>query len=265
MNQPHYAVTGVATGIGAALAAQLRARGCRVTGFDVRPPQDAGFPCHAVDLADLAAIEPALAQAEGPFDGLCNNAGVSPRPGQEAAILTINYFAQRTVTRAMLPQLAPGASIVNMASRAGARWRENVEQVKRLAALDPRDPRDVAAFVRDEGLDATRAYNLSKEALIAWTLAESEVMTARNLRINAVSPGAVATALLSDFAAAFGEAMARNVARAGRPGRPEEIAAIAAFLLGPDSSWLRGTEISADGGMGAFAASDALGLGALRL
>ena len=262
MDQPHYAVTGVASGIGAALAALLLARGCRVTGFDVRPPADAAFPCHAVDLSDLASIEPALAQAAGPFDGLCNNAGVSPRPGQEAAILTINYFAQRTVTRAMLPRLAPAASIVNMASRAGARWRDNVEQIKRLAALDPRD---VATFVRDERLDAARAYNLSKEALIAWTLAESEPMTARGFRINAVCPGAVATGLLADFAAAFGDAMARNLERTGRPGQPAEIAAVAAFLLGPESSWLRGAEISPDGGMGAFAASDALGLAALRL
>ncbi len=262
MNAPHYAVTGVASGIGAALAARLLARGCRVTGFDLRPPADAPFPCHAVDLGDLAAIAPALADATGPFDGLCNNAGVSPRPGQEVAILAINYFAQRSVTRALLPRLAPGASIVNMASRAGARWRDNLAQVQRLAAIDPAD---LPAFVRSEGIDATRAYNLSKEALIAWTVGESEAMTARGLRINAICPGAVATGLLSDFAAAFGDAMARNIARAGRPGQPAEIAAIADFLLGPDSSWLRGAEIAPDGGMGAFAASDALGLATLRL
>jgi NAD(P)-dependent dehydrogenase (short-subunit alcohol dehydrogenase family) len=261
MHHAHYVVTGVATGIGAALAAQLLARGCRVTGFDVRPPTQAAFPCHALDLGDLDAIEAAAAHVAGPLDGLCNNAGVSPRPGQEVAILTINFFAQRAFTRALLPRLAPGASIVNMASRAGARWRENIAQIKRLAALNPRD---LAAFVRDERLDAVRAYNLSKEALIAWTLAESEALTARGLRINAVCPGAVATGLLTDFAAAFGEAMARNLARAGRPGKPEEIAAIAAFLLDPQSSWLRGAEISPDGGMGAFAASDALGLGELR-
>jgi NAD(P)-dependent dehydrogenase (short-subunit alcohol dehydrogenase family) len=266
MHPAHYAVTGVASGIGAALAAQLLARGCRVTGFDLRPPADAAFPCLALDLGDLAAIEPAVTQAAvqsgGPFDGLCNNAGLSPKAGQEAAILRINFFAQRTMTRAMLPQLAPGASIVNMASRAGARWRENIEQIKRLAALDPRD---VEAFVREERIDGVRAYNLSKEALIAWTLAESEAMTARGLRINAVCPGAVATGLLADFAAAFGETMARNVARAGRPGQPEEVAAVAAFLLEPHSSWLRGAEISPDGGMSAFATSDALGLASLHL
>lgn len=262
MHQPHYVVTGVSSGIGAALATQLLARGCQVTGFDIHPPPNATFPCHALDLAELSTIEPAIAQAAGPFDGLCNNAGVSPKAGQQAAILIINFFAQRKLTGALLPRLKPGASVVNMASRAGARWRENIEQVKRLAALDPRD---VAAFVREENIDAVRAYNLSKEALIVWTLAESETMTARGQRINAVCPGAVATGLLSDFAAAFGETMARNVARAGRPGQPEEIAAIAAFLLGPDSSWLRGAEIAPDGGMGAFATSDALGLAALRL
>lgn len=262
MSQLHHVVTGVASGIGAALAAQLLARGCRVTGFDVRPPAQATFPCHALDLAELDSIEAAAVRVDGPFDGLCNNAGVSPRPGHEAAILTINFFAQRAFTRALLPRIAPGASIVNMASRAGARWRENIDQVKRLVALDPRD---VADFVRDERIDAVRAYNLSKEAMIAWTLADSEAMTARGMRINAVCPGAVATGLLTDFEAAFGEAMARNVARAGRPGIPEEIASVAAFLLDPQSNWLRGAEISPDGGMGAFATSDALGLAALRL
>ena len=262
MSQPHYALTGIASGIGAALAAQLLAGGARVTGYDVAPPADARFPCHQADLADLASIDSAVAACEGPFDGLCNNAGISPKPGREAAILTVNFLAQRAFTRAMLPKLRPGAAIVNMASRAGAKWRENIDQVKRLFAVEPRD---VATFVRDERIDHVRAYNLSKEAMIVWTIAESEAMTGRDMRINALCPGAVATGLLIDFAAAFGEQMARNVARAGRPGKPDEIAAIAAFLLGPQSSWLRGAEISPDGGMSAFALSDALGLAALRL
>ncbi|TRZ55735.1 MAG: SDR family oxidoreductase [Rhodocyclaceae bacterium] len=259
----HIAVTGVATGIGAALVAQLQSAGARVTGFDVALPEKAAFTCHRIDLADLDSIAATVSKVEGPFDGLCNNAGVSPKPGREAMILTVNFFAQRAFTRAVLPKLATGASIVNMASRAGARWRENIEQVKRLFAVDP--AADLAAFIRDERIDHVRAYNLSKEAMIVWTLAETEAMTGRNMRINALCPGAVATGLLNDFAAAFGEQMARNVARAGRPGKPEEIAAIAAFLLSPQSAWLRGAEISPDGGMGAFAASDSLGLSALGL
>jgi NAD(P)-dependent dehydrogenase (short-subunit alcohol dehydrogenase family) len=262
MNQPHYAVTGIASGIGAALADQLLAAGARVTGFDVVLPANAKFPCHQADLADLASIDKATATCQGPFDGLCNNAGISPKPGREAAILTVNFMAQRVFTRAMLPKLRPDAAIVNMASRAGAKWRENIDQIKRLFAVGPHD---VAAFVRDEGIDHVRAYNLSKEAMIVWTMAESEAMTARGMRMNALCPGAVATGLLTDFSAAFGEQMARNIARAGRPGKPDEIAAIAAFLLSPQSSWLRGAEISPDGGMGAFAVSDALGLAAFRV
>lgn len=263
MNDLHFAVTGVATGIGAELARQLRASGARVTGFDVAPPADAGFPCHRIDLADLDGIASVVAACDGPFDGLCNNAGLSPRPGREVAILQVNFLAQRVFTRAMLPKLKAGAAIVNMASRAGARWREHIDQVKRLFAVER--AQELATFVKQEGIDATRAYNLSKEAMIVWTLAEAEAMTARQLRMNALCPAAVATGLLDDFARAFGEQMARNVARAGRPGKPEEIAAIAAFLLSPASSWLRGAEISPDGGMAAFATSDALGLAGLRM
>ena len=263
LQDQHFAVTGVATGIGAELARQLLAAGARVTGFDVTPPEGDAFPCHRIDLANLAAIATAVAQAHGPFTGLCNNAGLSPRPGRESLILTVNFFAQRDFTRAMLPKLAAGASIVNIASRAGARWRDNIEQVKRLFAINP--AKDLDAFIRDEKIDHVRAYNLSKEALIVWSIAETEAMTAREMRINALCPAAVATGLLDDFAKAFGEQMAKNVARAGRPGKPEEIATIAAFLLSPASNWLRGAEISPDGGMGAFAISDALNLSGLRL
>ena len=64
---------------------------------------------------------------------------------------------------------------------------------------------------------------------------------------------------------AFGDRMARNVERAGRPGTAEEIAAIAAFVLSEESHWLKGADIAIDGGMGAFNASDALGLDVMLL
>lgn len=58
--------------------------------------------------------------------------------------------------------------------------------------------------------------------------------------------------------------MKTNVARAGRPGQAEEIAEVAAFILSPASRWLYGTDIWVDGGMAAFATSDALGLESVR-
>jgi len=150
-----------------------------------------------------------------------------------------------------------------MASRAGHGWAENIEQVKRLARLTKKE--QIAQFVRHEKLDATRCYNLSKEAILLWTTAIAEEMVAREVRVNSLSPGGVATGILDDFKRAFGDRMTRNVARAGRPGEPGEIADIAAFVLSPQSNWLKGADIAIDGGMGAFNMTDKLQLDEMRL
>jgi len=208
-------------------------------------------------------VQDAAAALDEPVDGLVNNAGVSPRPGAEAAILQVNFLAQRAFTQAVLPRLRPGGAIVNMASRAGHGWQQNLDQVKRFAAL--RDRSQLAAFIDTEGIDATRAYNLSKEAMILWTLAITEGLFSRDLRAVSLSPGGISTGILDDFKRAFGDTMARNVQRAGRPGRPEEVAQIAAFALSREAHWLKGADIAIDGGMGAFNLSDRLDLGAFCL
>ncbi|MBD3665370.1 SDR family oxidoreductase [Sulfitobacter aestuariivivens] len=258
-----YAVTGVASGIGAALAGLLKERGHQVVGFDVRETSDNVDQFIPLDLNDLPAIAKAAAQVEGPLDGLCNNAGLPPRTGLEAQILQVNFLGQRSFTQAMLPHLTQGSAIVNMASRAGHKWRENVDQIKRLGAL--RGSSDLAAFIDNEDINHVRAYDLSKEAMILWTMAETEGLFARDLRMISLSPGGVSTGILADFARAFGDRMAKNVARTGRPGNAIEVARVAAFALSPDSNWMKGEDIAIDGGMGAFNASDTLGLSALRL
>lgn len=258
-----YAVTGVASGIGEALAGVLKSGGHTVIGFDQKAPSIQMDHFIELDLNDHAALQDAAAQTPCPIDGLCNNAGLPPRAGLETTILTVNFTSTRAFTHAMLPHMNAGASIVNMASRAGHGWRENLDQVKTFAACDTAQA--VAEFVAAENLDATRCYNLSKEAVILWTLAMAEDMVARDIRINSLSPGGVSTGILDDFRQAFGDKMARNVARAGRVGTPQEIAKIAAFALSPESNWLKGADIAIDGGMGAFNMSDSLGLEAMRL
>ena len=259
----HYAVTGVASGIGAALAARLMAQGHYVIGFDRVMPSLQVDHFIALDLANREGLVKAAGQTPVPLDGICHNAGVPPRIGMEAAILQINFTGTRAFAQAMLPHLKTGASMVNMASRAGHGWRENLDQVKALAALSTDE--EVTRFVRESSIDATRAYNLSKEAVIVWTMAITEPLLAKGIRVNSLSPGGVSTGILDDFKRAFGERMAKNVRRAGRPGTAEEIAAIAAFALSDESHWLKGTDIAIDGGMGAFNASDALGLDAMLL
>ena len=151
-----------------------------------------------------------------------------------------------------------GSAIINTASRAGAFWRDNLEEVKALMALG--GTTDLAGFIEDQGIDHVRAYNLSKEAVIVWGLAQTQRLIGLDLRMNSVSPAAVSTAILDDFETAFGDRMARNVARVGRPGHPEEVADLIVFLLSDDSRWLKGNDFTIDGGMSALAMCDQLGL-----
>jgi len=258
-----YAVTGVASGIGAELARILTAQGHRVIGFDlveVSRNVDRFIP---LNLDDPASITAACDALDEPLDGLCNNAGVPPRPGMETHVLQINFLGQRQFLAGVLSHLNEGASVVNMASRAGQFWRDNLDQVKRLADVSDRAGLDT--FIAAETIDATRCYNLSKEAMIVWSMALTEQLLRRGVRVNSLSPAAVSTGILDDFKRAFGDKVTANIARAGRAGKPEEIAQIAAFLLSPASGWLKGIDVHADGGMAAFAQSDMLELGALKL
>lgn len=263
MTQLTYAITGVASGIGAELARILTAQGHRVIGFDITKTDENIARFIPLDLNDADSIAAAAKAVEEPLDGLCNNAGLPPRDGLEAAILQVNFLGTRAFTDAMLPQMRTGGSLLHMASRAGHGWREGAAQVKRLAALRHRD--QLPDFISAEGIDATRCYNLTKEAVILWAVAETEAMVNRGLRVNTLSPGGISTGILGDFQKAFGDKMAKNVARAGRPGTPEEIAQIAAFVLSPAANWLKGADIAIDGGMGAFNQADAMDLAGLRL
>lgn len=254
LNGKAIAITGVASGIGSALASLLQDKGCRVIGFDVKPTEQSVDLFIPLDLNNSESVSQAAAAIEEPLDGLCNNAGLPPRPGLETEILQVNYLGARQFTSEVLPKLNQGASIVNMASRAGQGWRNAIEQIRALSTVSGQAA--LEEFVLAEQIDFARAYNLSKEAMIVWTMLQTEELIAKNIRMNTLSPSAVATGILDDFAKVFGDRMADNVARAGRPAEPREIAHIACFLLSDASGWIKGADIAVDGGMGAFAFVD---------
>lgn len=252
-------ITGCASGIGAEAARLLKQRGADITGLDVVEPKAHVDRYLPIDLSQLASIDRAVADLNGPYDALCNIAGLPCRPGLREKVLAVNVQGLRRLTGAVLPKLSSDASIVNMASRAGQRWRENIAQVNALLRLA--DDADLAAFCTTHGIDDVRAYDLSKEALIVWTIAQTEALAARGLRMNTISPGAVDTSILQDFLNAFGERATKQIARAGRSASATEVAEVVAFLASRESGWIKGTDIVVDGGKGAFATSDQLGLG----
>ncbi len=258
MKDNHYVVTGGTTGIGAQICSQLRGLGAKITVLDLHKPEVAPDHYIAVDLNDNASIDNAIAEIGSPVDGLFNIAGLPPRPGLRERVLRVNFVGLRRLTLAIAPQLNSGSAIVNMSSRAGAAWRENIEQVKAFIAL--RDDADVEAFCVHHKIDDTRAYHLSKEAVTVWSMMQTEQLLAHDLRMNAVSPAAVDTNILADFKEAFGERVDKMAERLGRVAKANEIASAAIFLMSPQSGWIKGIELGVDGGMMAVATSDLLGL-----
>lgn len=251
------ALTGGATGIGSEVAARLMQAGHVVHAFDIKQPELHVERWIETDLSDNTSILAAIGSAVGPYDALINNAGVPPREGLEEKVLQVNFIGLRTFLHGMLDKLSEGASIVSTASRAGAHWRDNLDEVKALIKLDEKD---LANFIATRKIDHVRAYNLSKEALIVMTAADTERLVARGLRMNTVSPAAVSTDILEDFHLAFGDRVAKNVARVGRPGKPDEIADVICFLASDQSRWIKGQDLVIDGGMSAMLMSDALEL-----
>lgn len=244
-SQRHIVVTGGASGIGAAATALFREEGARVTVIDRSDPGAAADRWIEADLSNLGAI--AGIDPEGPVDALVNAAGLPPRPGLEATILTVNTFALVALTEHLLDHMPPGGAIVNMASKAGGNWRETLDQVRRLLASTP--GADLHRFVAEEDIDPVRAYDLSKEAVIVWGKTNIARFRDRGLRINSVSPAAVDTPILGEFMTALGDRATRGVALTGRAGTAREIAEVIRFLASPAASWVTGCDIQCDGGL----------------
>jgi len=242
------ALTGGATGIGAATAARLRADGHEVVIFDIRDP-DSGDRWIQLDLMDPGSIAAALKAADGSFDGLCSIAGVPPRDDNAVPCLTVNTLATCAFIEGFMPKLNEGAAVVSVASRAGMGWQSNLDQLENLLA---QTPASLDEWCAGNEVDATKAYILSKQALIYWHQRAVTPYIGKH-RFVTVSPSAVSTGILDDFVKAFGPMVAANLARVGRSGTPQEVAELIAFCVSPAASWMNGVDVITDGGMGAMA------------
>lgn len=232
-------LTGASRGIGHATVKRFGGEGWRVLTcsrqpFDPRCPWPGGEENHIqIDLADpnktIAAIETIKAKLNGKLHALVNNAGISPKGTAGARLNTletdlrtwgqvfhVNFFASVILARGLQAELvAAQGSVVNVTSIAGSR---------------------VHPF-------AGAAYATSKAALAALTREMAHDFGPLGVRVNAIAPGEVETAILSPGTDKIVEQLPMR-----RLGQTKEVADAIWFLCSDQSSYISGTEIQINGG-----------------
>lgn len=230
-------ITGAASGIGQATADAARRAGAHVVGADIQGIENMA----ALDLAltldvtnpdAMADAVQRILEAFGRIDGLVTSAGISP-VGSATTLslddwhrtLAINVTGTMLAARAVLPTMiaAGKGSIVTLSSIYGM-----------------------------TGGQGNTAYNVSKGGVLQLTRSLAADYGAAGIRVNALSPGFIETPLTHSLHA---DSPVRSsfidMHLLKRPGRPEEVAKAAIFLLSDDASFITGANIPVDGGFSA--------------
>lgn len=249
MSSLNFVVTGAANGIGAATVAVLAEAGHRCVAVDRVPPKcgDRYLEC---DLTQEAAILRTCAAIEGPIHGIAHVAGV-PGTWPGPAVMQVNYLGGRRLIEGLMPKLADGGSVVLVSSIAARHCSFDAARLRELIDLPDWDA--VVDSTDVNALGGARAYEISKRLLTAWMPCAIVAWAERRVRFNVVSPGPVETRILRDFRESMGSDRVDVAAKiVGRLGRPEDIAPVIAFLLGPTASWVNGIDVAVDGGLQAL-------------
>ncbi|MCU1722607.1 SDR family oxidoreductase [Pseudomonas sp. 5P_5.1_Bac1] len=248
---PTTAITGSASGIGAAVAAALRAAGHRVIGID------RGNAEVIADLSTREGRDTAIAQvldlSDGVLDGLVCCAGVGVTAPSCGLIVAINHFGVSQLLGGLEDALAKGSHPAALVIGSVAAIRPGAEQEPMtLAMLDNDEARalDIANTLGEPQV----AYACSKYAITHHARRLAAAWGAKGIRLNVVAPGAVETPLhdASRNDPRFGQAVRAFVAPLGRNGHPEEIAALIAFLQSQQAGFIHGSVMYIDGGMDAM-------------
>jgi NAD(P)-dependent dehydrogenase (short-subunit alcohol dehydrogenase family) len=244
-------ITGSAGGIGAAARTRLEKDGHRVIGVDVRD---------AEVIADLstadgsaAMVDAVTAACDGVLDGLVAGAGIM---GQEPNVVSINYFGAIATLAGLRPLLERGtdASAVAISSNSTTTTPGlPATLVDVLLAGD--EAAALEAFGKAPGVFA---YPASKLALARWVRrhAVGPDWIGAGIRLNAIAPGVTRTPMTEndlDFIFSIPDVFPVPIAR---PGRPDEIASVLAFLISPDAGFFCGSVLFVDGGSDAAVRAD---------
>jgi NAD(P)-dependent dehydrogenase (short-subunit alcohol dehydrogenase family) len=249
------AVTGSASGIGAAIRARLEREGRTIVGVDLR---DAEVRADLTTPAGrAAAVEGVLRPSGGRLDGVVACAGVGPQVEPWSTIVSLNYFGAVAVLDGLRDALAAGtapAAVAISSNSAGLPGNDNAVTAACLAG-DEAEARRAAMT-----LHGHECYGGSKLALARWVRRNAPAWASAGIRLNAVAPGATQTPLLQAGLdhPLYGDAIRGFPIPTGGFGAPEDIAALVAFLFGPEARFFCGSVIFCDGGSDAMLRPDAV-------
>ena len=254
-----FAITGSASGMGAATRRRLESAGHRVIGIDLR---------EAEVVADLAtdggrshAVKATIRASDGVLDGLVSAAGVGP-PTAGELIASVNYFGSLAILEGLRPALAAsdGAQVVQFGSNS-ATITPNLPVELIDAYLENRES-DARSLISE--MDAVMAsgvaYGAAKLAITRWCRRASVTpeWVGEGIRLNVIAPGPVQTPLLeaTQQHAVYGAFMKDFPLPIGEIPDAEAITDWVEFMLSPAGRFMCGSVIFVDGGTDALLRPD---------
>jgi NAD(P)-dependent dehydrogenase (short-subunit alcohol dehydrogenase family) len=218
---------------------------------------DAGFEVSAavVDISSRASVQALVEQAQrlGAITGLVQAAGVSPSQAPIETILHVDLYGTALVLELVGQVMAHGGAGVVISSQSGHRLPALTAEQDQLLATTPTEALLALDMLQPGQVrDTLHAYQLSKRANALRVMAEAVRWGKRGARINTISPGIVMTPLARDeLNGPRGAGYRRMIetCAVGRAGTPDEVANVAALLMGPDGGFITGSDFLMDGGV----------------
>jgi NAD(P)-dependent dehydrogenase (short-subunit alcohol dehydrogenase family) len=219
--------------------------------------RNAGFEVStaAVDVSLRESLQALVETATGlgEVTGVIHAAGVSPSQASPAAILAVDLYGTAVLLEEFGNVIARGGAGVVISSQSGHRLGALTAGQDAALATTPADELLTLPMLQpDQVTDSLHAYQLAKRGNSLRVMAEAVRWGKRGARVNTISPGIIYTPLANDeLAGPRGAAYRRmlELSPVGRGGTPDEVATVAALLMGPDGAFITGSDVLMDGGV----------------